>query len=935
MQIPVKNKLCKSYILFLLLFFGGQLNGQSGHVKITGDFDNIPIEDFVRFIEDAYPITFYFNPQDIKGLNVNGKALNTGLDELLSIALKETGLNYFIDSHHQVIIYKGKNIKKQLPDYLKAGSSRKNLNQSTENHLTSAEQKYVEGRKIVDLELITVGERGSNGNGKTHYVRGKLVDQSSGEPLVGATIYIEELTMGTASDLDGFFSIALKSGRYKLRANCMSMRGKTFFLQVYNDGTITIPLEKDLVSISEVTVTANRHDNVKGMQMGYEKLTTKEMKEIPAVMGEKDLLKVAQMLPGVQSAGEGASGLNVRGGTADQNLFYINKMPVYNTSHLFGFFSAFSPDIVTDFSLFKSNIPARYGGRVSSIFDITTRQGNKKEFFCKGGINPITGHVAIEGPVIKDHTSFVLSYRGSYSDWMLSRMNTEDLRQSNASFNDFSAGINSELNKKNVLRLFVYNSNDNFSLAAKNDYDYYNKGGSVNLKHFFSPKLKSDFTVVFSEYGFGHTNKENISEAYRQNYNLKHTELKADQVYLTSGNHRINFGGSGIFYDLNRGQLYPYGEESTRIPIDLEQEKGVETALYVSDEFSVLPRLTLLTGLRFSAFGKLGPDKTYKYFPDSPIDENNVADSTTYSNNKIVKTYSGFEPRVALNYRLADNISLKASYNRLQQYIFMLSNTIAMSPTDQWKLADYNLKPPVFHQVSFGYYHNYPGQAIETSLEVYQKWGKNIVEYRDGASFITSDPVERQLLQGEQDSYGIEFMLKKNAGKVKGWLSYCYSRSIMEVNSPLISERINYGNPYPSNYDRPHSLNFVSTFRSNRRLSFSANVVYSTGRPISYPIATYKDGNQEYLVYSERNKYRIPDYFRVDFSINLEGNLKRQKWIHSFWMINVYNLTGRKNAYSVYFESNEGTIQGYKLSIFGQPIVTLSWNFKFGNYTSE
>ncbi len=919
--------------LFLSLVLN--LNAQPDSLKISGVY-NMSLTNFFSTLESNYPVSFFFNPNDLKNQSVEYNASNEDLNSVLLTILKESGLNFYIDNYNQIIVYKGKQIVDHLPDYTSSNKSNKKNSQENTNNLTSAEKKYIEGRKVTDLELITVGEKGNNGSNSTHYVRGKMIDDISGEPLIGATVYIEELKLGAASDLDGFFSIALKPGKYKIIANCMAMKERTFFLQVYNDGTITIPMEKDVVSINEVTIVADRHDNVKGMQMGYEKLTTKSMKEIPAVMGEKDLLKVAQMLPGVQSAGEGASGLNVRGGTADQNLFYINKMPIYNTSHLFGFFTAFSPDIVTEFALYKSNIPAKYGGRVASIFDITTRQGNKKEFFGKGGINPITGHIAVEGPIVKDKTSFVLSYRGSYSDWLLKRMNDEDLKNSNASFYDISLGINSEINKKNVVRFFAYNSNDDFSLASTNDYDYHNTGGSFNLKHFFSPKLNADFTAVYSEYGFGHNNKENLSEAYRQKYGLKHIEFKSDLVYLTSSNHRILFGASGIFYDLDRGKITPYNDESTRITENLGAEKGIETAFYASDEYQILPRLSVLAGLRFTMYGKLGPEKVYEYFANSSIDENNIKDSISFSKNQLVKSYSGFEPRIAFNYSLANNISLKASYNRLQQYIFMLSNTIAMAPTDQWKLADYNLKPPIFHQISLGYYHNFPKKAIESSLEVYKKWGKNVVEYRDGASFISSDPVEWELLQGNQDSYGIEFMLKKNAGQLKGWVSYCYSRSFITINSSIETEQINDGSPYPSNYDRPHSFNFVGTYRTNRRLSFSTNVVYSTGRPITYPIATYEDNTgQEYLVYSDRNKYRIPDYFRVDFSINLEGNLKRQKWLHSYWMLNVYNLTGRKNAYSIYFESDEGSIQGYKLSIFGQPIVTLSWNFKFGNYTSE
>jgi hypothetical protein len=514
-------------------------------------------------------------------------------------------------------------------------------------------------------------------------------------------------------------------------------------------------------------------------------------------------------------------------------------------------------------------------------------------------------------------------------------MDNADLRNSNASFYDLSGALNSNINKKNALKVFGYVSNDAFSLSTTDDYNYGNAGGVVSLKHFFSSSLNADFAVIYSNYNSGHNDKNNPSEAYRNEYQLGHFEAKADMTLLTENNHRILFGASTISYKLDRGSLNPYNDESMRIPVDLGVENAIESAIYLSDEFTITPRLSLLAGIRFSYYSFLGPSEVLEYRDGSAINEKNIIDTLSFSKNELVKSYSGIEPRISLNYILGKNNSLKISYNRLNQYLFMLSNTIAISPTDQWKLADYNLKPVVFDQVSLGYYHDFPKKGLVTSMEVYKKWGENIVEYRDGVDFVSSDPIEWSLLQGEQNSYGAELMLKKNGGKFTGWISYCYSRSILTVDNSISSEQINYGNPYPSNFDRPHTLNFVSTLRSNRRLSVSTNLVYGTGRPITYPEAVYESEGQEYLYYSERNQYRIPDYFRIDLSVNLEGNLKSDKKIHSFWMLNVYNLTGRKNAYSIYFEQEGTNLQAYKLSVFGQPIVTLSWNFKFGNYASE
>ncbi|MDX2415824.1 MAG: TonB-dependent receptor [Bacteroidales bacterium] len=893
-------------------------------------------EKFTTSLESNTSYHFFYEPEWVKDILVDTSFSGSDLQNLLSEILKSSRLNFYIDQDNNVIIYPGKAITEEIPEFIEYNtlSSTKDTNSIT--YLTSTERKYRESQKVAELELVVVGDKNLINKSKTNIVSGRITDQSTGEPLLGATVFVKELGKGTATDLDGYFNMVLPAGRHLLVANYVSQKEKRFYLEVYSDGSISIPLEKELIDINEVQITADRHDNVKGLQMGYEQISIKTMKEIPSVLGEKDILKVALMLPGVQSAGEGSSGLNVRGGTADQNLFYINKMPVYNSSHLFGFFTAINPDIVSDFALYKSAVPSKFGGRVSSVFDVSTRQGNKKEFFGQGGISPISAHTAIEGPIIKDKSSIVLSARASYSDWILSRLNDINLQQSKAAFHDIAGTINTEINDKNILRLFAYNSYDQFSLATTDDYNYSTTGGVVNLKHFFSSSLNGDFAAVFSQYGFNHTSKSNPSEAYRQNYLIKHTEFKADFVKLTGINHRILFGASGILYNLDRGKILPYGDESTRIPIDLNVEKGVESAVYLSDEFTILSRLKMDIGLRYSYYTFLGPDEVYEYFPDSPIDKDNIKEIHSFNNSEIVKSYHGPEPRVALNYILGSNSSVKASYNRIRQYIFMLSNTIAISPTDQWKLTDYHMTPPVTDQLSVGYYHNFPEKGITSSIELYNKWTKNIVEYKDGVDFLSGDPTEWLLVQGKQDSYGAEFMLKKNTGNLSGWINYTYSRSFIQVASSIPTEQVNSGKKYPSNFDRPHSLNVVTSLRRNRRLSFSANLVYSTGRPITYPIAVFPSEGHQHIHYSERNAYRIPDYFRIDFSMNLEGNLLSKKWLHSYWMFSIYNLTGRRNAYSVYYEANnKGVFNAYKLSIFGEPIVTVSWHFKFGNYTSE
>ena len=516
--------------------------------------------------------------------------------------------------------------------------------------------------------------------------------------------------------------------------------------------------------------------------MGYEKISAKTMKEMPVVFGEKDVLKVAQMLPGVLNVGEGSSGFNVRGSSSDQNMFYFNKVPVYNTSHLFGFFTSFNPDVINDFTLYKSNIPASYGGRLASVFNITTRQGSKKKFFGQGGISPITGHFSLEVPAIRDKVSIVVSGRSSYSDWILKKINDADIRKSSAFFYDGTFSVNAEINDKNLIKAFGYISRDRFSLSSINDYNYSNTGSSLVWKHLFSSSLTVDVAVIYSNYSFENTNKTNLSTAYRQKYALDHYEFRTDFSLLNKADHKIEFGTSEIIYNLDRGSISPFGEESNRKPVDLGNETALECAFYLSDEFTLFKNLTVLSGLRYSLFNQYGPAVINKYYSEELRTIGNIKETQSYKKGELIKSYSGPEYRVAINYILGSNNSLKASYNRMYQYVFMLSNTIAISPDDKWKICDYHISPPVADQISAGYYRNFANGGIKATVELYHKWINNQVEYKDGTDFTSPDPIETQVLQGQQRVNGIEMMFSKNVGKTTGWLSYCFSRSFIKVD---------------------------------------------------------------------------------------------------------------------------------------------------------
>jgi len=921
--------------LLILALVPFSLRAQVSDILIKGNYQDVPFVEFVRDVEQQSGVRFFFREDWIRGVRVSASGEEISLRRTLDKTLLPAGLYYHLEGEHQVYLSNQQAFVQRLPDYSGSVGGSGLIGEGDSKSLTSTEQRYIDGRKSGMLETLTVGDREEGGGRNVAVLHGKISDIETGDPLIGATIYFEELQRGSATDVNGRFSMVVRPGKYTIEIKCMGMEVRHNYLDVLSDGDLAISMEKSVIALTEVVVHANRYHNVRGTQMGFDRLNYKVLKEVPVVMGEKDVLKVIQMLPGVQTVGEGAAGFNVRGSAADQNMIYVNKVPVYNSSHLFGFFTSFSPDIVKDFTLYKSNLPASYGGRLASFFDITARQGNLNKYTARGGISPVTARLSLEGPIQKGKSSFILAGRTTYSDWILNKLEDPELRDSKANFNDLSGMLTWEPGEKTLIKAFGYYSHDFFRLGATNQYEYNNAGGSLNISRRLSSRLNGDLALVYGSYDFTTIDEQVASESWTQSYRIDHYEAKVDMAWLSLGKHKLTFGGNAILYKLDRGDVLPFGDISMRVPVELGVDNGLETAIYLADEITLTPRLTLYGGLRFATFLSLGPGETQVYGEGLPVQPGSVVDVIDARPFEVVKTYTGLEPRLAVNFMLGANNSLKFSYNRVNQFLFMLSNTVAISPTDQWKLCDFNISPPYVDQLSLGFYQDFPRGGLNTSLEVYYKKINDVIDYRDGASFISTPNVETVTLQGQQEAYGFEALFKKNAGKLSGWVAYSYSRSIMEVDSPLPTERINFGDPYPSNFDRPHNLSVVTNVKMNRRLSFSANMVYTTGRPVTYPISIYYVDGMQFVDYASRNSYRIPDYFRVDFSINLEGNLKERKLFHSYWMLNFYNATGRKNAYSVYFQNDEGTINGYKLSIFGQMVVTLSWNFKLGNYASE
>ena len=697
---------------------------------------------------------------------------------------------------------------------------------------------------------------------------------------------------------------------------------------LYSNGKLNIEMQEQITSLKEVRISAEKVANVRSGELGVNRLDIKAIKQVPAVFGEADVLRVILTLPGVQSVGEATTGFNVRGGAADQNLILLNDATIYNPAHFFGFFSAFNPDIVKDVQLYKSSIPEKYGGRLSSVLDVTDREGNKKKFTGSAGIGLLTSRLNIEGPIIKDKTSFIFGGRTTYSDWLL-KLLPEDYKHSQASFYDLNLDISHQINERNNIYITSYISNDKFKLNSDTAYAYSNSNVNIKWKHNFSNRFYSVFTAGNDHYQYSTSSSDNPVNAYKLGFDINQTNFKADFTYYVNPKNTVDFGLSSILYKLNPGDFEPNGSKSLVVPNVVPAERALESALYLGDKYDITPDLLVSFGLRYSLYNYLGPQTVNYYAPNLPRESVNLVDSVTYKKNQVINTYHGPEIRASVRYNLGNNSSIKAGYNTLRQYIHLLSNTTAISPTDVWKLSDPNIKPQYGDQVSLGLYHNAKANTIELSAEVYYKRLKDYLDYKSGATLVLNHHVETDVINTQGKAYGAEFLLRKTAGKLNGWMSYTYSRTFLKQDDPNAGDLINKGNYYPANFDKPHDFNFTGNYRLSHRFSFSLNATYSTGRPITLPIAKYNYAGAERVYYSDRNQYRIPDYFRTDFSMNIEGNHKVHQLTHNSWTIGVYNLTGRQNAYSTYFTEQGGAINGYQLSIFAKPIPFVNYNIRF------
>ncbi|MBS4014120.1 MAG: TonB-dependent receptor [Bacteroidetes bacterium] len=754
----------------------------------------------------------------------------------------------------------------------------------------------------------------------TYSVTGYIKDASTGEDLIGAAIYIPEISTGVVSNVYGFYSITLPKGNYTFNVSYLGYLRKSLKIDLKGNIQLNIDMEPLSQSLEEVVIEGEKANrNVADIRMSANILQMEAVKALPAFMGEIDILKTLTLLPGVSSTGEGSTGFSVRGGSVDQNLILLDEASVYNASHLMGFFSVFNADAIKDVQLFKGGIPANYGGRLSSVVDVRMKDGNYKKYEGSGGIGTISSRLTVEGPIQTDVSSFLVSGRRTYADLFLYLSTDTNLRGNQLYFYDLNAKANYRIDNNNRLYLSGYFGRDVLSLGEDFKIGWGNSTSTFRWNHVFNSKIFSNFSLIYSNFDYmmgfksGSTNFDWKSDI--QAFNFKY-----DFTWFLNTNNTIKFGVHSAYHNFNPGIIEGSGEESTFEKLEMPTSNALESALYLLNEHNLSDNILVEYGIRYSIFQSIGPTTVYQF------DENyNVTDTIQFGKGDFYNTYHGPEPRLGIRYLISDNQSVKASYNRMLQYLHQTIFTEMSSPLDIWFPSSPNVKPQIANQYAIGYFRDFLNNEVNFSVEAYYKTIENQIDFKEQANVILNPLLEGEIRTGDAWSYGLEFLLKQSKGKLTGWLAYTWSRTYREIPG------INQGKPYVSNYDKPHDLSIVLSYDISPRINIGASWVYHTGKPITLPIQRYEYMGTIVPVFGEKNSTRLPDYHRLDVSATILTSLRKDRKWKGSWNISVFNAYNRKNPYSYFFRQNADNPyqqDPYMVYLFGI-VPAITYNFKF------
>ncbi|KAA1244195.1 TonB-dependent receptor [Aquimarina sp. RZ0] len=770
---------------------------------------------------------------------------------------------------------------------------------------------------------------------ESYTLSGTIKDIKNGETLFGASVFFKGTSIGVITNEYGFYSITAPKGNYTLIISFVGYNEIKEEIVLDKNQKLDVEVTESSMQLDEVVIKSGQTERVslRKPEMSVSKLNIKTVKQMPVVLGEVDIIKSIQMLPGVTNNGEGSSGFHVRGGAADQNLVLLDEAIIYNTSHLLGFFSVFNADAIKDIKLYKGGIPARFGGRTSSVLDVRQKDGNNKNFGLTGGIGVISSRLTAEGPLFDDKGSFLVAGRTSYVDLILKAAGEKNT----AGFYDLNLKTNYSLNQKNKLFLSGYYGRDNFKFGDNFKSSYGNLSGNLRWNHIFTDKLFSNASIIYSKYDY---DLDIVIEKFEWISSINNFNIKYDLKYYASDKFKLDFGISSIYYDFDPGQVRPTSESSAINPLSLDRKKAVESGAYVNAEHKLTDNLTVQYGIRYSTFSRLGGQPIANYANDQPVVYNNTLGiyergteigETIFEKSETIKSYGNFEPRASLAYQLNEYSSIKMGYSRAAQYVHLLSNTTSVTPLDIWTPSGEFIKPQLSNQYALGYFRNFNDKMFSLEVETYYKTTDNRIDYIDGSDLIGQNNIETEILNGESRAYGLEFLLRKNEGKFTGWLSYTLSKSEQRtLGGTAGGPGINNGDWYNTPFDRTHDFSLTAAYQLNEKWNFGANMVFQTGRPITYPNGQYQYEGLSIASYSDRNSDRLPAYHRLDISATYKPNKKPNKRWKGEWVFGIYNLYNQKNAAAISFSQNieTGANEATRTAIFGI-VPSIQYNFKF------
>jgi hypothetical protein len=849
------------FFFFLLLPFAGSPQ-QMQDVRISLEMRDLSLQTVIQRIESLTPFRFLGKAEDIeREKNISIQATNQSVDAILKRILKGRSLTF-----HQV------------------------------------------GTNIL-LTRINTTQKFS--------LHGAVRSAKSGESIIGATISVVGTSTATTTNEYGFYSLTLEEGHYSLQFSAIGLRTRQVAVDLAKDSELSVALEEESRELAPVTVTASTTAmSRKAPQMSMERINVQSVRNLPVIFGERDILKTIQLLPGVKSAGEGNSGFYVRGGTADQNLILLDEAPVYNPSHLLGFFSTFNSDAIKNVTLYKGGMPAQYGGRLSSVVDIKMNEGNNQDIDVSGGIGLIASRLMVEGPLQKGRSSFLISGRRTYADLFLRLLGDSSLRRVRLYFYDLNTKVNFKLGGKDQLYLSGYFGRDVLSQKELAGIDWGNATSTMRWNHLFNEKLFSNTSLIYSNYDYEIiTNTE--ATQYHIRSRIRDWNLKEEVQWYVDNRNTVSFGVNSIYHTIKPGEI-SVGTDVGTLSDNLQDRYSVESAVYASNSWKASDKWNVSYGLRLSAFSILGEGDYYNVNTDGE-----VTDTMHYGRGEVVKTYIEPEPRISASYQLSHNSALKVSYTRNTQNLHLLSSSTSASPTDKWVANTNIIKPEKADQMAAGYYRTLSDPRYELSVEAYYKTMQNVIDYRNGAEIFTNDPIETQLLFGKGRAYGVEWLLKKKTGRLNGWISYTLSKTERRIDG------INNNEWYNARQDRTHDIAIVGMYELNSKWILSANWIYYTGDAVTYPSAKYRVDDQVYFYFSERNGYRMPNYHRLDLGATRQ--FKKRDKFSSELTFSLFNAYGHANAYQVSFRESKtdpSKTEAVQTSLFTF-VPSISYNFKF------